>query len=197
MKPALHFLMLSSIAGLVGAGLIGLGLPQSSVAGSTSSAAPAAATTAAQPQMIETKTYVDQTTIGDLFEIQSSELALKKTKNADIRNFAQMMVHDHTASMAKLKIVLKKEKMDVPPVQLDQTHQALLDSLNASNGSDFDASYVKAQLHGHQDALALHQAYATSGLDKGLKGYASISQKIVQIHLTHILSISQKMNITG
>jgi len=144
---------------------------------------------------LETRTYVTQAAAADQFEIESSKLALTQSKNADIHKFAQMMIHDHTASTDKLKAVLKKEKADEPAAALDAGHQAQLDSLKSQAGESFDAAYIKAQLQGHQDALSLHQSYAASGADKGLKAFAANTAKVVQMHLSHVQALAKKLNM--
>jgi putative membrane protein len=154
-------------------------------------------TSSSQSAPLETKTYVDKAAAGDLFEIESSKLALQKTKDPQIRSFAQMMIRDHTASTIKLKAVLKKEKINAPAPALDPDHQAQLDSLKAESDSTFDRAYVKAQLQGHKDALALHQSYAASGADKGLKAFAASTAKVVETHLEHIQALAKKSNISG
>jgi putative membrane protein len=152
---------------------------------------------ATQASPIETRTYVDKASAGDLFEIESSKLALQKSKSPDIRTFAEMMIRDHTTSTAKLTAVLKKEKADEPPAALDPDHQAQLDGLKSESAGSFDDAYVKAQLQGHQDALALHQNYAAAGADKRLKVFAADTAKVVKLHLTHIEALAKKMNISG
>jgi putative membrane protein len=154
-------------------------------------------TTATPAPPIETRTYVKKAAMGDLFEIDSSKLALQKSKDAQIRSFAQMMIRDHTASTAKLAAILKREKADAPSTTLDPDHQAQLDALNAESGASFDTAYVKAQLQGHQDALTLHQTYAASGSDKRLKAFAASAAKVVQMHLDHVQALAKKLNITG
>jgi putative membrane protein len=150
-----------------------------------------------QSTPIATKSYVDKAAAADLFEIESSKLALEQSKNSNVRAFAQMMIHDHTASTTKLKATLKKEKADGPPAVLDPEHQTQLDSLKSQSGESFDNAYVKAQLKGHQDALALHQNYAASGADKELKAFAASTAKIVETHLTHIEALAKKLNVSG
>lgn len=152
-------------------------------------------TSTIQTKPVETKAYVDQAAAGDRFEIDSSKLALEKSKNEDIRAFAQMMIRDHTASSAKLQALLKKEKMDEAPTGLDQNHQAQFDQISSQSNDEFDSSYVKAQVSGHEAALALHKSYAATGTDKGLKAFAAATAKIVAVHLEHVKLLAKKLNV--
>jgi putative membrane protein len=88
------------------------------------------------------QTFVDKAAAGGLFEIQSSELALKMSKSGEIKSFAQMMVQDHGKANAALETVAKKEGLKVP-VALDKEHAAKIQTLQSA-GSQFDPPYVKA-----------------------------------------------------
>src|ERR1700755_1272342 len=68
--------------------------------GATGSAA------AMMPVSAATRTYVEQAALADRFEIASSRLALKKSHNIDVRNFATQMIHDHSQSTSTLKKLL-------------------------------------------------------------------------------------------
>ena len=128
--------------------------------------------------------YVTKAAIGDLFEVQSSKLALKKSSDAKVKQFASRMVKDHTASSAKLKRIIKAEELPLArSAKLDDAHQKMLDNLAASNGSDFDKLYHEEQQKAHEEALALHQGYAENGLEPKLKDFARKTSQVVKMHL--------------
>jgi putative membrane protein len=129
--------------------------------------------------------YVTKAAIGDMFEIQSSKLALKKSQDAKVKSFANRMIKDHTASTAKLKSIIKSEQLPlVPPAKLDDAHQQMIDQLNGATGADFDKAYLDMQMKAHEEALAVHQGYADNGLDMKLKAFAKKTSAVVQMHLT-------------
>jgi len=128
--------------------------------------------------------YVVKAAIGDLFEIQSSKLALQKSSDAQLKNFAARMVKDHTASSAKMKRIIKAGELPLaPPTQLDDAHQAMIDSLSGASGGEFDHLYLEMQMKAHDEALALHQGYAQSGLEPKLRAFAQKTGEVVQMHL--------------
>ena len=71
--------------------------------------------------------FVQNAAASDMYEVQSSQLAMMKTRNADVRRFAEMMVADHTATTRQLQQILATSAPSVmPPMQLDPRRQALL-----------------------------------------------------------------------
>lgn len=128
--------------------------------------------------------YVTKAAIGDMFEVQSSKLALQKAGDAKVKRFASQMVKDHTASSRKLKSIIKAGELPlVLPAKLDDAHEQMIASLSAASGSDFDKLYHEMQMKAHEEALALHQGYAQNGAEPKLKAFAEKTSKVVEMHL--------------
>jgi putative membrane protein len=141
---------------------------------------------------VKATSYVEQTAMGDMFEVKSSELALSKSGNPQVRAFAQHMITDHAASSRELKQALTAAKVDVPvPTALDGEHQQLLDTLQASTGGDFDRNYLKMQMDGHQKALQTQVDYRLHGGNRELQDFATKATTMVQTRLSELGKISQ------
>ena len=134
--------------------------------------------------------FMAQAASSDQLEIQSSQLALQMSQNPAVRNFASLMIADHTRlSQAKAAAALSAGLSPPAPVLLPQ-HQAALDQLRMS-GANFDMAYRDAQVNGHQQALSLFQNYAASGDVPVLKAAASQAIPTIQMHLAH----AQMLNV--
>jgi putative membrane protein len=129
--------------------------------------------------------FVNKVAISDMFEIQSSQLALSKQPDNDTKPFAQRMVTDHQKTSKELKSLVDGGKVKAAlPSALDAEHQKMLDDLKAKNGKDFDQSYDQIQVKAHQDAVALFKAYAAGGDDPELKRWAAKTLPNLERHLT-------------
>jgi len=94
--------------------------------------------------------FVKKAAISGLFEIETSRLALDKSKNPDVVKFAQTMISDHGDVNNSLKMTSRSSGAgDDLPMALDAEHRALLDDMRQKSGSDFDAAYVSAQSRAH------------------------------------------------
>jgi putative membrane protein len=51
---------------------------------------------------------VNKAAVSDMFEVQSSRLALEKSNNSQIKQFAQKMVDDHTKVSNEMKSMAQK-----------------------------------------------------------------------------------------
>lgn len=130
-----------------------------------------------------TNMYVSQAAIGDLFEVQSSELALKKAQSAEVRAFARHMIAEHTATTAQLKTLASRPEVGrVLPTEVDAPHKAMLDQLKAASGAAFDQVYLTQQAQAHQKALLLHSDYAENGKVDAAKSFAQMVTPKIRQH---------------
>ena len=150
---------------------------------STSGATPSQAAPAAQD-------FINKVAISDMFEVQSSQLALEKQPDRDTKPFAQKMVKDHQQTTKELKGLVDGGKVKATlPTALDSEHQKMLDELKGKSGKDFDQSYDQMQVKGHQDAVGLFEAYSKSGDNSDLKKWAAKTLP----HLKQHLAMAQKL----
>jgi putative membrane protein len=148
----------------------------------------------AQPQQNAPSTadFVKAVAISDMFEIQSSKLALEKKSRGD-RQFARRMIHDHGQTSEQLKRLVADGRVTAPlPTGLDGAHQQMLDQLRNDNGADFDKTYDQMQLNGHKEAIALFESYARNGDNAALKSWAATTLPHLQEHLALAEKLSQR-----
>lgn len=128
--------------------------------------------------------YVRMAAASDMFEIESSRMAVSMSQNANVRQFAQMLITHHTQTSQQLMAAARASGMSPPPPMLMPMQQRMLDQLRRANGRAFDRVYMTQQVPAHEMALALHSNYARSGDTPALRGTASAAVPIVQQHLT-------------
>jgi len=129
---------------------------------------------------------------GGMAEVALGKLALTKTGNADIKDFASMMVTDHSKANDELMAIAKMKNITLP-AEPDSAHIKKMDELSKKNGADFDKAYVSAMIDGHKKTLDLMNNEAKNGSDTTLKAFAAKTAPIVQSHLDAINKIHDKM----
>jgi putative membrane protein len=135
--------------------------------------------------------YLSMAASSDLFEIQSGQLAQQMSQNPAVRQFAAMLVTDHTNSTNMLVAAAQASGITPPPPAMLPQHQALLDQLRAAgSGPAFDLAFRDIQVNAHSQALALHQNYAASGDVPGLRATAGQIVPVIQGHLGHAQALN-------
>lgn len=128
--------------------------------------------------------YLSTAASSDMFEIQSAQLAQQMSQSGSVRNFANMLITDHTQSTQMLMAAAAAARLPAMTPALLPQHQALLDQLRAAgSGYAFDQAFQQIQIQAHEQALTLHQNYATSGDVPQLRATAGQIVPVVQRHL--------------
>jgi putative membrane protein len=154
----------------------------------------AAALVSPAPAAEKAQSFVDKAAVGGTFEVESSELAIKMSKDPDVKKFADMMISDHGKANAELEALARQQGWKVP-AKLDSKHAALLKQLEKA-GSNFDAPYIKAQLEGHQQTVKMFQEYADKGDNDALQNFAVKTLPTLRMHLETIEGMSNKVGAT-
>jgi putative membrane protein len=136
-------------------------------------------------------------TAGEI-DIKNAKLALTKTHNKDVRDFADDMVRDHTAVNEKALALVKK--LHVTP-QDNPTSQSLVKQADAErkklaslNGAAFDKAYIENEVAYHKEVdQALETTLIPSAQNPELKSLLQTGLKIFQGHEQHAEQLASKV----
>ena len=141
----------------------------------------------------ETEAYLRAAGESDIYEITSSQLALQRTQNPDVRAYAAMLIDHHTGTTNLTLAAAQRGGVAPPPVVLGPARRALIDQLNAVAGSAFDRLYIAQQVPAHEEALALHGAYARTGDVPPLRKSAGAAVPVVTRHLEQARALQARL----
>lgn len=117
-----------------------------------------------------------------MLEVALGKLALKNASSPKVKEFAQMMIDDHSKANAELTEAAKKKNISLPAAMSDKC-QKIYSDLSAKKGKDFDKDYMSAMVDGHKDVLDAMKTEADKGADADLKAWAGGKVATVQHHL--------------
>jgi putative membrane protein len=128
--------------------------------------------------------YVPNAAMGDMYEIMASDIALERTRNAEVRRLATMIKTDHTEASNRFKsIVGEMSPPMTPPTELDQRRQGLIDNLRSASADDFDRVYLDQQVAAHNEALTLHRGFSDNTDAAPLAAHARSVVPKIEAHL--------------
>ena len=135
------------------------------------------------PRPMSTKDFVAAAAQSDQFEIMEARLAIVEGRDARVHDFAQQMIEAHTGTAEAMREANTAAGLPPPPEGMSGDQSMLLSALQAQRGLDFDKAYVRHQVLGHTQALAVEQDYASMGSDPTVRRAASAAVPIIQRHL--------------
>lgn len=131
-------------------------------------------------------------------DVDAGKFAKGKTKNAEIKKFAQQMVTDHTAvNKSAIELVTR---LKVTPEEND-TSMALkkggienINKLKTLKGKEFDKAYVDHEVNYHQTVLdAIDQALIPNAQNAELKALLEKVRPAIAAHLEHAQHIQSTL----
>ncbi|MEV4607217.1 DUF4142 domain-containing protein [Neorhizobium sp. LMR1-1-1.1] len=130
----------------------------------------------------KTEDFIMEASASDVFEIESSKLALQKGNDAT-KGFAQQMVTDHEKTTAELRALLASGKVQGNPVAtLTEDFKEEVDELAKLDGDNFSEEYIDDQVEAHEDAVDLFKRYAEGGENAELKAWAAKTRPALEHH---------------
>lgn len=140
-------------------------------------------TTASSSAAMAVSDYVSGAANGDMYEIESSKLALERATNDAVKQFAERMIRDHEGTSAALRRFVETQPGGaLLPSGLDARHRTMVDALRTAPAEQFDRLYMMQQMAAHDEALALHRGYAESGDNVEARALASRAVRIIEQH---------------
>lgn len=144
-----------------------------------------------RPDRLTATEFVQRAAASDMFEIQTGNMALDKSTMEEVRDFAEQIIADHTASSQEL-MALAQQKNIATPTTLPQDKQATVTQLNGKTGVEFDKGFADVQEDAHEEAVALYQRAVADLEDVQLKTFAQKILPKLQMHLEHARELDDR-----
>ena len=135
------------------------------------------------------KKFVTEASLGSLAEINYAKLALQKSQDKNVREFAQKMITDHSKLIEDMKPFAHKlgvKESSSPKL----TDDALYAKLKLQSGTSFDRAYVEAMVKDHHNDLKEFMEEESSTSDPALKAAVAKGEKVIRQHTEMIDNIA-------
>jgi putative membrane protein len=112
--------------------------------------------------------WAQDITMHNTAEIELGKMASERASNAQVKQFGQMMVRDHTMAGNELKQIVSGH-IQVQE-QMDEKHRDLAQKLRGMQGIEFDREYMDAMVDGHQEVKGMLEDRARDAKNTGTSG---------------------------
>lgn len=138
----------------------------------------------ARANSMSARDFVRNASIANEFSIESSKLALEKSQNKEIKNFAHHIIDNEEKAGDKLANILQHSNPQLQPAkELDDRHQKLIEQLQSASLDDFNRQYIKSQADVHKEETDFFKSYSRHGEDPVLKDFAEQMLPTLKDHL--------------
>jgi putative membrane protein len=129
---------------------------------------------------------------GNRAEIALGKMVTAKTKDSSVKQFAQMMVKDHTVALSQLQQLAQEKNVTVPEGLPDDAQQ-LQSKLQSDTGKQFDRDYMDGMVQDHQKDVQDFKDASQNAQDPDIKKIATKLTPTLERHLQKAQQIDQKL----
>jgi putative membrane protein len=121
--------------------------------------------------------FVEKAAKSGMEEVSISRVAVDRAQDPQVKEFAQMMVSDHTDANTQLTNLATTDGVMLP---VDSTN---IDKWSKRSAKDFDEEYISKMVSDHKEAVELFEKESKNGTDADLKAFAMKTLPTLQAHL--------------
>lgn len=137
---------------------------------------------AQKPPMSDQK-FVDLAAQTDMVEANLGQLAQSAASSQAVKDYAQMLITDHTDDFNHLYDVAHQANLNRPGA-IDAAHnRAMIAPYQKLKDKAFDRRYIHDMIAGHTQAIAIYKKEAAAADNPALKSYAQDTLPTLQKHL--------------
>lgn len=134
--------------------------------------------------------FVEDASAKGVAEVEAGKLAQEKGSSADVKEFAGMMIKDHTAANEKLKTIADSKNLKISDSAelLDKAKAMILELRGAKS---FDQAYANNQVKAHEATIEIFEKEIADGKDAEVKAFATETLPKLKSHLEHAKTLSE------
>lgn len=136
--------------------------------------------------------FMNKAAQSGMAEVELGKMASQKAQNAEVKQFAQQMIAEHTRANNELK-TLAAGKSFTLPTDVNAEHKEAMDKLSKLSGAAFDKEYVAVMIKDHEKSVAEFQKQSDGGTDADVKAFAAKTLPVIKMHTEMVKGINAKM----
>jgi putative membrane protein len=127
-----------------------------------------------------------------LAEIDMARIALQKSDNIDVRDYATMIKSDHTGALVDLMDLMKDKNVPAPKTLSGDTRQDIA-RMNALTGPELDREFINSMVADHQKAVEMFREETTTPQNPDVKKYAEETLPKLEMHVEKAQRLQSKL----
>lgn len=126
--------------------------------------------------------FVEDAASDGMFEVQMGQLAAGKATDPKVKEYAQMLVQQHTQANNELTQLANAKGWELPAAPKHSLRREI-DKLGKKSGADFDRDYVRNEVKDHEKDIKKFQHESKDAKDADLKAWVDKNIPVLQQHL--------------
>jgi putative membrane protein len=137
--------------------------------------------------------FVAEAAHGSASEIEMSRIAERRATSQAVKDYAQMIVQDHSAANRQLIDLAQRESLPLPGAPSAGVAQKT-DEMQNAKADGFDLDYMTRMVEGHNRALNMYRDIANSSQDPNVRAWAASQIPILEKHQRQATVLADTLN---
>jgi putative membrane protein len=125
-------------------------------------------------------------------EVEAGNMAQQNANSQRVKDFAAMMVRDHSQANNELKSLASSRNMMLPDSMMKK-HKDHITAMSKMTGKSLDKHYMSMMLNDHKKDVSNFEKASNSAADADLKAFAAKTLPVLKMHLDSAQAINKKM----
>jgi putative membrane protein len=139
--------------------------------------------------------FVKKAANSSLYEVQIGDTASKKASSQQVREYAQLLVRDHSDALQKLKAAVGDLGIKLPDT-LEKKYTEMISNLSKKDSTSFDKEYIKLMIKDHKNDISEFEKAEKMLPPGALRSWVSTTLPVLRQHLTKAQEIEKSMGQT-
>jgi putative membrane protein len=139
--------------------------------------------------------FVKKAANSNLYEVQIGDTATKKASSQQVREYAQLLVRDHSDALQKLKPAVGDLGIKLPDT-LEKKYTEMISNLSKKDSTSFDKEYIKQMIKDHKNDISEFEKAEKKLPPGALKNWVSTTLPVLRQHLTKAQEIEKSISQT-
>jgi putative membrane protein len=136
--------------------------------------------------------FVTKASQSDRAEVELANLALQKSNNPDVKQFAQRMVDDHSKNQQQVDSLASQLSITAPgSIPAEAQHEK--DRLSNMSGDQFDRAYARMMVQDHRKDVNEFKQEQQSAQNSQLRQYVDQTLPVLEQHLQMAEQLQSKV----
>ena len=130
---------------------------------------------------------------GNMMEVELGRIAQEKATRKEVKDFAAMMVKDHSEANDRLKTIAQNKNIQLPQQMKEDQQEKVKKFRDMKAGKEFDKEYVNLMVEDHEEDVSLFEDKQNDIKDPEIKQWADNTLQTLRKHKQRIEEIKNNM----
>jgi putative membrane protein len=135
--------------------------------------------------------FLDFAAQTDMTEAHLGKLAQDAATTQQVKDYAQMVVSDHTQDYAALQNLAQQNGLTVPTAIDAEHNKSMIGPYHQLKGAGFDRKYIRDMVAGHTEAIGIYEKEARDAQNPAIRSYAEQTLPTLHKHLDDAKALEQ------